>query len=263
MRRSRRRRRAAEERRTRRTPGRTRHLLTGERPIAPAPPITVPTVVVPPLVPMAGRVLEKGTRQPIVGAAVVVDAAVVGETDPDGHFQLTLPAGPHELAVVIAGQEVVRRQIDLVPGVPADEQIFRVLTAGSGAALRHQGSGRSPGDPEGRGLRRRGAPAARLVGRSAAGARLAARRGADRLAGGALRRARRQPGQHRLLFGRHPCPRAVSPGAGAVGHSSLSDRRRRFLSGRRAGQLWTVRLGDHGRPHGRSAGRSRPCRRPT
>jgi hypothetical protein len=98
-----------------------------------APPVTSPTVV-PPLVPMAGRVLEKGTRRPIAGAALIVDAAVVGETDPDGHFQLTLPAGPHELAVVIAGQEVVRRQIDLVPGAPADEQIFRVLTAGSGAA---------------------------------------------------------------------------------------------------------------------------------
>jgi hypothetical protein len=92
-----------------------------------------PPFVVPTLVPMGGRVLEKGTRRPIAGAAIAVDAAVVGETDADGQFQLTLPAGVHALAVVIGGQEVVRRQIDLAPGIPTDEQIFRVLTGGSGA----------------------------------------------------------------------------------------------------------------------------------
>ena len=85
------------------------------------------------VVPIAGRVLEKGTRKPIAGAAISVDAAVLAETDADGRFQLTLPAGLHDLAVVIGGQEVVRRQIDLTSGAPADEQIFRVLTAGSGA----------------------------------------------------------------------------------------------------------------------------------
>ena len=90
-------------------------------------------VVAPMVVPIAGRVLEKGTRRPIVGAAIAVDAAVVGETDTYGRFQLTLPAGLHDLAVVIGGQEVVRRQIDLTAGAPADEQIFRVLTTGSGA----------------------------------------------------------------------------------------------------------------------------------
>ena len=82
---------------------------------------------------VVGRVLEKGTRRPIAGAAIAVDAAVAGETDADGRFQLTLPAGLHELAVVIGGQEVVRQPIDLSSGVPPDEQIFRVLTAGSGA----------------------------------------------------------------------------------------------------------------------------------
>ena len=87
----------------------------------------------PAAVPMVGRVLEKGTRRPIAGAAIVIDAAVAGETDADGRFQLTLPAGPHALAVVIGGQEVVRQQIELGSGAPADEQIFRVLTSGSGA----------------------------------------------------------------------------------------------------------------------------------
>jgi hypothetical protein len=92
-----------------------------------------PPFIALPLVPIGGRVLEKGTRQPIAGLAIAVDAAVVGETDGDGRFQLTLPAGVHDLAVVIAGQEKVRRQIDLAPGTPADEQIFRVLTGDSGA----------------------------------------------------------------------------------------------------------------------------------
>ena len=92
-----------------------------------------PIVVAPVVVPIVGRVLEKGTRNPIAGAAISVDAATVGETDADGRFQLTLPAGQHDLAVLIGGKEVVRRRIDLSAGAPADEQIFRVLTAGSGA----------------------------------------------------------------------------------------------------------------------------------
>ena len=85
------------------------------------------------IVALGGRVLEKGTRKPIAGAVITVDAAVVGETNADGQFQLAVPAGLHDLAVVIGGQEVVHRQVDLRSGVPADEQIFRVLTGGSGA----------------------------------------------------------------------------------------------------------------------------------
>ncbi len=96
------------------------------------PSVVVP-LVAPAVVPVAGRVLEKGTRKPIVGAAITVDAAVVSESDTDGRFQLMLPAGLHDLAVVIGGQEVVRRQLELTAGAPADEQIFRVLTGGSGA----------------------------------------------------------------------------------------------------------------------------------
>ena len=98
-----------------------------------ATPVVVAPIVVPMVVPITGRVLEKGTRRPIAGAAIAIDAAVVGETDADGRFQLTLPAGLHALAVVIGGQEVVRQPIDLSSGVPPDEQIFRVLTSGSGA----------------------------------------------------------------------------------------------------------------------------------
>ncbi len=44
-----------------------------------------------------------------------------------------VPAGPHDLAVVIAGQEVVRRRVEARSDVPADEQLFRVLAAGADA----------------------------------------------------------------------------------------------------------------------------------
>ena len=146
-------------------------------------------------------------------------------------------------------------------GAPAEEQVFRVLTAGSGARYATKVRAGRPEIPK---VEVSGEEARQLPGSSGDPLRvlgsLAGRR-ADRLAGGALRGARRQPGQHRLLPGRHSRARAVSPGARAVGHSSLSDRRRRLLSGRSAGQLRTLRLGDHGRPHRRAAGRSRPCRR--
>ena len=96
-------------------------------------PAATPVGAVPTVVPVAGRVLEKGTRRPIAGAAIAADGTVAGETDTDGCFRLKLPAGRHDLAVVIGGQEVVRQQISLASGAPADEEIFRVLTVGSGA----------------------------------------------------------------------------------------------------------------------------------
>jgi hypothetical protein len=106
-------------------------LATAEAGVVPRSP--PPAGVVPMAVPLEGRVLEKGTRAPIAGAAVMVDAAFLGETDGDGRFRLVLPAGPHALSVVLGGQEVVRQQLELQAGVPADELVFRVLTAGSGA----------------------------------------------------------------------------------------------------------------------------------
>jgi TonB dependent receptor/TonB-dependent Receptor Plug Domain len=85
------------------------------------------------LVPFRGRVLEKGTQKPIAGAAITVDTVVAGESDTAGSFQLLVPAGPHDLAVVIAGQEVVRHRVEPRPDAAADEEIFRVLATGSSA----------------------------------------------------------------------------------------------------------------------------------
>ena len=92
----------------------------------------------PPALPVAtvsfyGRVLEKGTRKPLPGAALSIDGLAAGETDAEGRFSLAVPGGAHDLAIKVAGLEVVHQPIVLVPGVEGVEQIYRVLTRGSGA----------------------------------------------------------------------------------------------------------------------------------
>ncbi len=85
-----------------------------------------------PRVPFGGRVLEKGTRNPIAGAAITADGVVAAHTDPDGRFALDLPAGPHAIAVQLEGRQIVARQVDLRPEQPPEDQIFRVLPADTG-----------------------------------------------------------------------------------------------------------------------------------
>jgi len=94
----------------------------------PLPPPPAPTIVV-----QRGRLLEKGTRKPLAGAGIAVDGAIVAETDADGRFEIAVPAGPHDLGVKIAGQEVVHLSTEVGPESAGTEQIFRVLTAASGA----------------------------------------------------------------------------------------------------------------------------------
>jgi hypothetical protein len=84
-------------------------------------------------VPFYGQVLEKGTSRPLEGAAIAIDGLAAGETDGEGRFSLSVPGGAHDLAIKVAGQEVVHQPIVLVPGVEGAEQIFRVLTRRSGA----------------------------------------------------------------------------------------------------------------------------------
>jgi hypothetical protein len=100
----------------------------GAAPVAGAAPAPPPATVS-----FYGRVLEKGTGQPLVGAALSIDSVAAGETDADGRFSLAVPAGAHDLGIKVAGQELVRQTIALVSGVEGAEQIFRVLTSGSGA----------------------------------------------------------------------------------------------------------------------------------
>jgi hypothetical protein len=95
----------------------------------PAPP-AVPAAV--PVVPVSGRVLAKGTRDPIAGAAILIDGAVAGHTGPDGSFAFAVPAGEHAVAVRLAGREIVGSRLQLEAGRPAGEQIFRILLPDSG-----------------------------------------------------------------------------------------------------------------------------------
>ena len=91
---------------------------------APPPPVAA--------LPLGGRVLEKGTRNPIPGASIVVDGAVAGQSDADGRFDLKLPAGEHAITVQIGGRDVVASRVTLAPDRPAEDQIFRVLLPGTG-----------------------------------------------------------------------------------------------------------------------------------
>ncbi|HEX3906084.1 MAG TPA: TonB-dependent receptor plug domain-containing protein [Polyangia bacterium] len=84
-------------------------------------------------VPLRGRLLEKGTRKPLSGAAIAIDGVVIAETDAEGRFQVAVSVGSHDVAVKLAGQEIVHQQVAVQADAPLEEQVFRVLTPGSGA----------------------------------------------------------------------------------------------------------------------------------
>ncbi|MES1210482.1 MAG: carboxypeptidase-like regulatory domain-containing protein, partial [Pseudomonadota bacterium] len=76
---------------------------------AAAPAVALPPPVV--ALRLGGRVLEKGTRNPIAGASIVIDTAVAGQTDADGRFELSVPAGEHAVAVQIAGRQILAHTV--------------------------------------------------------------------------------------------------------------------------------------------------------
>jgi hypothetical protein len=76
------------------------------------------------------RVLEKGTRRPLAGASVSVDAAPAGETDDEGRFAGDIAPGPHHVQVQVPGHEPIDRRIALVVG--AAPELFRLAPIDSG-----------------------------------------------------------------------------------------------------------------------------------
>ncbi len=82
---------------------------------------------------LGGRVLEKGTRNPIAGASITVDGTLGAQTDASGHFELSTPAGEHALIVEIGGRPIVAHTMVLSPGGLAPELTFRVLLPDGGA----------------------------------------------------------------------------------------------------------------------------------
>jgi hypothetical protein len=73
---------------------------------------------------LRGRVLEKGTRRPLAGASLTLDAVPAGETDARGGFELRAPPGAHHVQVQAPGHEVVDRRVEVAEGAP--EELFRL-----------------------------------------------------------------------------------------------------------------------------------------
>ena len=75
---------------------------------------------------LRGRVLEKGTRRPLGGASITVDAAPAIDTDATGRFELPVRPGPHHVQIQLPGYDLVDRRVEVTPS--AGEELFR-LTA--------------------------------------------------------------------------------------------------------------------------------------
>jgi hypothetical protein len=91
------------------------------------------TVAVPPVtVRFAGRVLEKGTRQPLPAVVITIDGEAIGETDADGRFELSATVGSHDIGVQVSGREIVLRRVELRLDVMTEEQIFRLAVRRDG-----------------------------------------------------------------------------------------------------------------------------------
>src|SRR6185295_12874363 len=79
-----------------------------------------------PTVPLRGRVLEKGTRRPLPGAAVTIDGAPAGETDAAGNFELRVAPGHHRVQIQTAGHDTADRPVDAAIGAATDLEPFRL-----------------------------------------------------------------------------------------------------------------------------------------
>jgi hypothetical protein len=90
---------------------------------APSPPAAT-TAAPAPRVRLRGRVLERGTRRPLAGASITLDAAPVGESDRDGRFEADVAPGPHHVDVQVPGHEPLSRRLEIAGGAP--EELFRL-----------------------------------------------------------------------------------------------------------------------------------------
>jgi len=99
---------------------------------APVDAAAIVLVAPPVMVPVAGRALEMGTRNPVAAAAIAVDGTIALETGADGRFRLAVPTGAHVLSVRIGGREIAQRALVARPDQPVPEQIFRIPPADGG-----------------------------------------------------------------------------------------------------------------------------------
>jgi hypothetical protein len=89
----------------------------------PPPPPPAPKVVEPARVRLTGRVLSKGTRRPLGGASISIDAVPAAEADFDGNFEAQVLPGRHRVQVQHPGFEPLEQAVD-------------APTAGAGPVLR-------------------------------------------------------------------------------------------------------------------------------
>jgi hypothetical protein len=90
----------------------------------------------PPVTPVgrvSGRILAKGTRKPIAGAAITVDVAEVGAADAQGGFAVDVPCGLRRLWIQAPGFEPLARTVD--PCATAEPLVLRLAPAGTGQSF--------------------------------------------------------------------------------------------------------------------------------
>jgi hypothetical protein len=73
-------------------------------------------IVPPPVGRVAGRVLAKGTRAPVVGASLTADVTDVGATSADGGFDVEIPCGRRRLSVQAPGFERLTTEVNVCDG---------------------------------------------------------------------------------------------------------------------------------------------------
>jgi hypothetical protein len=86
-----------------------------------SPPPAAPAT---PGVQLRGRVLERGTKSPLAGAEIKVDAAPAGSTDGEGRFLLLVAPGPHRLEIHLEGQATLHARVEARADLP--EQTYRM-----------------------------------------------------------------------------------------------------------------------------------------
>jgi hypothetical protein len=93
----------------------------------------VPGPPAPPAGRLSGRVVAKGTRKPIAGAAITVDVAEAGATDAKGDFAVDVPCGLRRLWIQAPGFEPLARTVD--PCAATEPLTLRLAPAATGQSF--------------------------------------------------------------------------------------------------------------------------------
>jgi hypothetical protein len=90
-----------------------------------APPAPSLPEAAPPRARLGGRVLSKGTRSPLGGASITIDAVPATETDADGRFEAPVAPGRHRVQVQHPGYEPFEQVVEAP--VAGEAPVFRLM----------------------------------------------------------------------------------------------------------------------------------------